>query len=92
MMEDKTPAAFVALLEKYGAMMSIENVCEVLRIGRTDAQYVVNKKRLLTPLGSPKTNSVKWFSTFTIAGLIVNDNWLNKVRRAVQEFAAKRSK
>lgn len=90
MMEDKTPAAFVALLEKYGAMMSIENICEVLRICRTDAQYIVNKKRLLAPLGSPKANSVKWFSTFTISGLIVNENWLNKVRRAVQTSADER--
>ena len=92
MMEDKAPAAFVALLEKYGAMMSIENVCEVLRICRTDAQFLVNKKRLLTPLGSPKVNSVKWFSTFTISGLIENENWLNKVRRAVQTSADERSK
>ena len=92
MMEEKTPAAFVALLEKYGAMMSIENVCEVLRINRTDVQYVINRKRLLTPLGSPKTNSVKWFSTHTLSTLIENDSWLDKVRRAVQQGSAERSK
>lgn len=91
MMENETPAAFVPLLMKYGAKMSIENVCEVLRVTKCDLLYVINKKRLLVPLGNPKPNSVKWFCTHTLSVLVGQDAWMQKVMRALQQSVEERS-
>ena len=84
--------AFEYLFSKYGMRMNIENICDELRCQRTDAQFVANRTRLLPPLGNPKTNSVKWFCTYTIAAKVQDEAWVNKVVETIQEFGRQRTK
>ena len=88
---DKQPATFPKLFEQYGARMTIEEGGKVLRLCDYDAKLMIREK-VLVPLGKPARNAVKWFSTYTVAELSENTDWLSRMTKVCQQRGINRNK
>lgn len=73
---------YILNLVRLPARLTEEQVAELLNCKPDSIRILVGKK-LLKPLGSPRHNATKYFSTPTIEMLVKEDEFLNEVTKTI---------
>lgn len=68
----------VLTMPRLPARLSRQDVCLMLGIPESAIPVLIRHK-LLTPLGKPSCNSVKWFATRTIQKLAKDERFLHRM-------------
>jgi hypothetical protein len=75
---------FLRLVGQGPARLTVEQAAWVLNCQPHDIPALVSS-RLLKPLGNPAPNSIKFFCTADVLGLLKDRTWLTKVTNTINQ-------